>query len=202
MKTKVKTIAQCKLVAIIALSAIFTLNIQAQKQDNSTKEELFKYFKANVAQELKPLRTQFDTQLSTEEKEQILTLRSEFKKIRQAKKDIGLEQPFKEMTKEELTDEQIEFLNDSRTQSIQLLLEAKNIAEKHKDEIESLFENLSEFETWKREMIGIAFKGRKSGNLVINSVFKSNLKRVISKSDLKNVMFLLWDPNNQLSFFQ
>lgn len=200
MKSKVKTIVRNQFIAIVVLSTIFAFNTEAQKQDRSTAQELYSYFQTNVAPELKPLRAEFDANLSAEEKEQILALRSELKKIRQAKKDIGLEQPLKDMTKEELSDEQIEFLNESRTQSIHLLLDAKELAQKHEDEINEILANLPEFENWKGDMMNIALKGRKSGAFIINPVFKGNLKRMVSRSDIKNVMFLLWDPNNQFTF--
>ncbi|MFT3740379.1 MAG: hypothetical protein QM786_16655 [Breznakibacter sp.] len=186
-----------------ALLALTGLGIFAQPRHEKTAHgELAGYFSAHMAPELKPLRLEFEKNLTETERADILQMRDQLKAIAKRRKDAGLNAAVANMTDHELTDEQVDLIAETRKQALNVMIRAMGIANDHEPELDGYMARLTQAGTWKKEIVQLVAKRHAPRMFVLNPVLAKNLMRLVPVDLVSNTLFVLWDPNASLSFLE
>lgn len=180
------------------LSGFILLNsfTPGNKTDKIIIEELKAYALENIQPVLKPYKSELEANLSKDEKHQLKMMRKDLISLIKERKSIGLLPGEKTMMTSELTDEQVEVLKDTKNRFTNIVLQTMLIANEHEKELQLFLNEIQpNREEWITDIEKIIGNNRHKSLVVVNPIFRANIKKVQPMDNVIKVALLLWDTN-------
>lgn len=201
---KRKTMKKKLIFALIFI--LFTMSTEvtfANRKDNNritTFLSIQEYLKENVFPNIKHLRNDLDKLLNNAEKSQIEEIRKEIRDEVKIRQNAGVSFVNFKLFGEELSDDQVKVMKETRERFYDIILKAMIITKKHEQEIQDLLKTEEKNrENWKNDIQKIVKTNAPKRALVLNPVLKQNIDKLLPAEKVINIMFLLWNPEE--SFF-
>ncbi|WP_462281973.1 hypothetical protein [Salinivirga cyanobacteriivorans] len=193
------------IVIIVAL----TINVQGTQINKSfdkreskrlnTFSSIQDYLKSNVFPVIGPLRSDFEKNLSDDEKAEIKEIRKEIVDIVNDRYSLEVSFIHLSLFEKELTDEQVSTMKETRERFYDVMLKAMVINNNHKVEIGNLLQTEKvNREIWRNDIQNILKENAPKRALVLSPILKQNFEKLFPVEKAVQIMFLLWNPEEPI----
>ncbi|HAF29540.1 MAG TPA: hypothetical protein DCG75_10875 [Bacteroidales bacterium] len=201
MKTKPLSKENKTIFVFLFTGLLLLLEISAPKQGISqsfSKRQTYKYLVKEVIPVMKPYRYEFEKQLTSDEINQIESMRKEIKTISEIRGEAELEKCINTIQSDTLADQQADILNETRKRLFNVMIQALEIANTHDKELQNIYLKEEEnVKIWTLALQEILLDNQGKYFKELNPVLKHNIRKLIPVERLSKVVFVIWNPDQQ-----
>lgn len=165
-----------------------------------SKRQTYKYLVEEVMPVMKPYRYEFEKQLTSDEINQIESIRKELKTISEIRREAEVEKCINTIHSDTLADRQADILNETRKRFFNVMIQALEITNTHDKELQNIYLKEEEnVKTWTLELQEILLDNQGKHFKELNPVLKHNIQKLIPVERLSKVVFVIWNPDQQMA---
>ncbi|HAN18365.1 MAG: hypothetical protein A2X13_06885 [Bacteroidetes bacterium GWC2_33_15] len=165
-----------------------------------SKRQTYKYLVEEVMPVMKPYRYEFEKQLTSDEINQIESIRKELKTISEIRREAEVEKCINTIHSDTLADRQADILNETRKRFFNVMIQALEITNTHDKELQNIYLKEEEnVKIWILALQEILLDNQGKHFKELNPVLKHNIQKLIPVERLSKVVFVIWNPDQQMA---
>ena len=165
-----------------------------------SKRQTYKYLVEEVMPVMKPYRYEFEKQLTSDEINQIESIRKELKTISEIRREAEVEKCINTIHSDTLADRQADILNETRKRFFNVMIQALEITNTHDKELQNIYLKEEEnVKIWILALQEILLDNQGKHFKELYPVLKHNIQKLIPVERLSKVVFVIWNPDQQMA---